>query len=170
MSLINRFYDYLHLKRRRRLVESSAMWYQSCTTVTQICYNALNDRDICHSEIGEILDRMDRELFALRNFYSDARGSMSKIDRGLAQDIADTTSEIYQLRNETVRFLIRCQGPTPPSISQPKNEQILDEYYLRALNEIGLNARQIQSEVNIKLQLIWKEITYLLNQFESYHL
>jgi len=135
-------------------------WYETSKGVSDLLGDALYDQKICTSEIGLVLDKTDRQLFALAGYISDARGSLRRWDLDLAQRFDRASSNIYRLRNMTVRFLIRCHASGPFA----DQGQI---YYYQALEATGFQARQIRTEVEQELKSIWLELQGWIIQAEK---
>ena len=128
---------------------------------------ALNNEDITQGDIGVVLDNTDRKLFALRNEIADVQGPLRHYNPALARRVSSTSRDIFQLRNETARFLIRSQGPSPDTANQPGNLELQRTYYYRALDEKGFKARQMQVQVDRELKSVWEELQKTIHSVEK---
>jgi hypothetical protein len=134
--------------------------------VTDLCDDALYNPEVCSDEIGIIVDQADSKLFKLRNEEAQCFRFLQRNNKDLAQRHKKLSENIFRLRNETVRFLIRCQGPGPAALSQPMGEGEHGLYYYQALNEVGFNARRLRTDVDLELKSIWAELQSLIQQVE----
>ena len=147
-------------RRAQSFLKNIFAWYETSKGVSDLLGDALYDQKICTSEIGLVLDRTDRQLFALAGYISDARSSLRRWDLDLAQRFDSASSNIYRLRNMTVSFLIRCHASEPFA----DQGQI---YYYQALEATGFKARQIRTEVEKELKSIWRELQGWITQAEK---
>jgi hypothetical protein len=149
----------------RRAAEAEADlrgWHDACDETLQACLRSLGDAQLPRGEIGVVLDRIDRTLFRLRNHGSGAEGCLRGKLPDLGRRVRQISEDIVQLRNETVRYLIRAQGPTPSFLgggSQPDRAQ---DSYERALAEIGRPARQRALGLERELSRAWTDLQPLL--------
>ncbi len=72
------------------------------------------------------------------------------------------SEDIVQLRNETVRYLIRAQGPTPSFLGGGSQPELAQESTERALAEIGRPARQRALGLERELSRAWIDLQPLL--------
>jgi hypothetical protein len=156
-------FDWLlnRLRKRQSLhfLEDSHAWYQACTAVSRACADALSNESIAETDIGVVLDRTDRTLFGLRSHAAGIRRPLRQRNAALARRVADASEQIFRLRNQTSRFLIRCQGPLSPAIvNDPEGRRV---HYTRAMQDFGLEARRMQRELEMELQSIWREMQSL---------
>lgn len=145
-------------KRQARLfVDDVTAWYHACSQVASLTEAALQEKEAVTQDIGIILDRTDRLLFSLRDTTIDASRAVRKYDPSLAHRLQKVSNEMYALRNEVARFLIRAQGPGFPSAGQ-MDEADHDLYYSQAMKEIGFHARQMKKALDIELASLWADL------------
>lgn len=147
------------------LAECLHLWYQTGVEVSEICGIALYDQSAVQADIGVLLDRADRKLFQYRNDASDARRRVGKYDKALAERISTITGQVYELRNQTTRFLIRSQGPHL-FVAEPDADR-KDEYYQRSLYETGLNTREFKTALDKDMHALWVELEKLIQLAEN---
>ena len=137
-------------------------WHAACDETLQACLHSLGDAQLPRGEIGVVLDRIDRTLFRLRDTGSGAEGYLRGTSPDLGRRLRQISEDMILLRNETVRYLIRAQGPTPSFLgggSQPDRAQ---DSYERALAEIGRPARQRGLGLERELSQVWTDLQPLL--------
>ncbi len=145
---------FLDKRNAQSFLDSIQSWYATSTQVSEICGQCLEDVGIVESDIGIMLDKVDRKLFALRNYASDARSILRRKNPQLAQRIKDASRMVYVLRNDTARFLIRAQGPG--LVSGKAQSKLSEENYQRAFDEVGWKACQVKKDLDEELALIWE--------------
>ena len=148
--------DRLRKRRLQGFLDDSQAWYRACNTVCRACGDALHDEDICDKDIGVVLDKTDRLLFGLRNNLMGTCRSLKGQHPALVRRIREVSERVFHLRNQTSRFLIRCQGPVSPAIADRSGERRL--HYQRALQEHGLPARDLHREIDQELKAVWSEL------------
>ena len=153
--------------RARQLLESVNAWYHTCTNVAAMCGDALHDEAVLRGDIGELLDRADRQLFQFRSHTGEARAAVKRQDQILAKRIDKLADDIYDLRNHTARFLIRAQGPGPFAGTAHQEEQLRQGYYLKALQEAGFLAREKKKAIDQELSSIWNDLQGILRRAEE---
>ena len=104
--------------------------------------DALHNQTIIKKDIGYIVDTADRMLFHLRSCIPDSLRTLRRRNSELAQRFDKACQQIFRLRNETTRFLIRSQGPGPMTGDEPDDETRMI-YYYQALEEVGFDARDL---------------------------
>jgi hypothetical protein len=149
--------------RRAAEVESDIRaWHEACLVVLAACIKALQDPKLPRSDIGVTLDGVDRTLFCLRDSSSGARHALRRRDAGLGDRIGRVSEAIVELRNETARFLIRAQGPTPRFLQKQETAPGQAEAYQRALQDVGRAALGRSSEIERDLGQLWADLQPLL--------
>lgn len=164
---MNQLRSRIERNRARQILESVNAWYSTCKNVTTICGDALHDEAVLHGDIGEVIDRADRQLFQFRSHTGEARTAVKRQDQILAKRIDKLADDIYDLRNHTARFLIRGQGPGPFAGGEHQDEQQRQVYYQKALQEAGFQAREKKKAVDQELSSIWNEIQGILRRAEE---
>jgi len=162
--MLRRLKDYFVKKQAQLTVDSLSAWHSSCRQVLEACGEALHDQTIASGDIGVILDKMDKELFALRNYTADASNAVKRSDRRLAKRVKQASENVYKMRNGTARFLIRCQGPGRLAVGEQLEEGAMQVYYQRALDEVGIMARQAQGQVDGEVSQLWQEMQAILSE------
>jgi hypothetical protein len=91
-------------------------WLTSIESVVAMCSSSLREKEI-PSDIGVTLDRVDRELMRFRNHAAEVRRPLRQHSVALAARVAQTTDQVFHLRNLTCAFLLRWQSvrQTDPS-------------------------------------------------------
>lgn len=158
--------DYFEKRRMLGFLNSIQTWYQLSQTVSDLCDDALYDPQVCSDEIGIIVDQADSNLFKLRNEEAECFRFLKRHNIELANRHKKLSEKLFRLRNETVRFLIRCQGPGPAIMAQFGSEDQCGWYYYQALDEVGFNARRLRIQVNQDLQSFWQELQSIIQQVE----
>ena len=112
-------------KRAQSFVENTRAWYQTCNDISEVMGDALHDQSIIDKDIGYMVDGVDRLLFQLRFYIPDSLGILRRWNPELAQRFDNANRLIFRLRNETIRFLIRSQGPGPISGDDSDDETLI---------------------------------------------
>ena len=81
-------------------------WLTSIESIVAVCTGSLRDRVVA-SDIGVTLDR---ELMRFRNHAAGVRRPLRRHSRALAARVAQTTDQVFHLRNLTCAFLLRWQS------------------------------------------------------------
>jgi hypothetical protein len=111
-----------------------------------------------------VLDNVDRGLFRVREAGSDAQRALRRRAPELGGRLRQTTEALVELRNETARFLIRAQGPTPAFLQKQEVAAGQPEAYRRAVEEIGKTAVQRALAVVGDLKQLWADLQPILAQ------
>lgn len=149
---------------RRFSVERASVeahnWYETCQEVAQLCHESLANEQIGATDVGAIIDRMDRKLFSLNDHASVTRRLLRGTNKAaLARDVAHVSEAVYRLRNKTTLFLIESQGPAPDLGTSP---QVTQANYHRAMDKHGLDAIRLHVDVAQDLDRIWSELRLVL--------
>lgn len=161
--MFQRFRKKIEQKRARSFVDNVQAWYQTSSEISEVMGVALHDQSVLQADIGYIIDAADRLLFSLRYYVPDSLGRLRRRSPELARRFDLASQKLYQLRNETIKFLIRSQGPGPMSGDEPDEEARIF-YYYRALDEVGFNARDLKSEFDLELNAIWNDLQLIIVQ------
>jgi hypothetical protein len=156
-----RITDILEKRRAQSLLESVGAWYRTCNQVSKIFGEALHDEAVIRQDIGIVIDKADRLLMNLGFYIPDAIKVLRRRNPILARRFDNTSQQIYRLRNETTRFLIRAQGPGLIEANDSNREMHLI-YYYRALEEVGFKARQIKRDLDQELKSIWRDLQVVM--------
>lgn len=119
---------------------------------------ALQDPKIARDDIGVSLDRIDRALFRLRDTGAGAQHALRRRDPRLGERMRLLSEAIVVLRNDTVRFLIRAQGATPPFMQGEGGASRQAQAYQRAMQDVGLVARQRSAGIERDLRQLWADL------------
>jgi hypothetical protein len=133
-------------------------WHEACEVVLGTSIQALKDPKLAREDIGVALDRIDRALFRLRDHGAGAQQALRRRDPGLAKRMRLLSESIVVLRNETVRFMIRAQGAAPPFMQKEVGPSRQAEAYQRAMQDVGLSARQRSAAIERELRQLWAEL------------
>jgi hypothetical protein len=117
-------------------------WHDACEVVLATAMGALQDPMVPRGDIGVSLDRIDRALFRLRDCGSGAQNALRRRDPKLGERVRMLSEEIVSLRNDTVRFLIRAQGPTPSFMQGEGGPSRQPQAYQQAMLDFGQAARR----------------------------
>jgi len=160
--MISQLTGFMEKRQARGFLNGVQAWYHTCVKISELLGEALYDEAIGEKDIGVVLDKVDRMLFALRNEAADVRGFLRRKDPRLAERVENASTQVFELRNETTRFLMRCQGPGPFMGSRELNGQTRMLYYYRALEEVGFKARQVNSALEGELKAIWRDLQRMI--------
>jgi hypothetical protein len=154
--MFHKLVEFFEKRRAQNYLKDLRLWYDVTHEVSDILGDALYNEKICSSEIGIVLDRTDRLLFALGSAIPGACGGLNRQNPDLAQRVENVSVNIYRLRNATVSFLVRCHRP---AIFEDRSQEGLHAMaYYRALDEAGFQARQICKEVERELKTAWYDL------------
>jgi hypothetical protein len=162
MPFSSRILAYFSRRRASQFADNAREWHAACEKVLRLCGHALHDREVIASDIGVVLDETDRTLFQLRDVVASVRRTLRRDHASLARRVAETSERIFRLRNMTSRFLILSQGPGPIAMGDNISERARENYYLRALDKHGFEARRIHAQIKQELPAIWAEIESLV--------
>jgi hypothetical protein len=139
-------------------------WHEACLVVVAGCLRGLRDPRLPRSDIGVTLDNVDRALFRVRDAGSGAQQALRRRAPELRARIRRSTEAIVELRNETARFLIRAQGPTPPFLQKQETAAGQPEAYQRALQDVGQAALARSLAIERDLDQLWADLQPMLTQ------
>jgi hypothetical protein len=74
------------------------------------------------------------------------------------------TQEVFRLRNQTTRFLLRAQGPGILALQPSEARDQKHWHYYRALEEAGFGARDIKTSLDKDIKSLWPELEMLREQ------
>jgi hypothetical protein len=135
-------------------------WYDTCQEVARLCHESLANDQVGGTDIGAVIDRMDRKLFTLHDHAAVTRRLLRRTNKPtLARDVAKASETVYRLRNKTTLFLIESQGPAPDLGTTPEETQA---NYLHAMDSHGQDAKLIHLDVIRDLDRIWSELRLVL--------
>jgi len=155
-------------REAREFSEHAAAWHKTCQSISEAYVDVLGDAEAAQPDIGVVLDKTDRMLFSLRDHLSALRSPLARRNQGLAVRVLKATERLFELRNQTTRFLIRSQGPTPPFLRETPHSPGLDQaYYYKAMQEVGFEARQAARDLSKELKSIWSELRLLVGEADE---
>ena len=137
-------------------------WYAACDETLQACLRSLGDAQLPRGEIGVVLDRIDRTLFRLRDTGSGAQGYLRGTSPELGRRLRQVSEGLVELRNETVRYLIRAQGSTPSYLARGSGADGARDSFEQAQAEIGRPARQRALDLERDLRQVWADLQPIL--------
>jgi hypothetical protein len=158
-----RISDYLEKRRATQFLDGIYGWYDTCSSVCAIYGEALYEHTMVEQDIGVILDKADRKLFSFRGYTSQAQGGLRRHPI-LSRRLRKASNNIFRLRNQTTRFLIRAQGPWVFQGENEVDDLNRRQFYDRALTEAGLTARQLHSELSKEVEDIWGVVQPIIAQ------
>jgi hypothetical protein len=152
--------DWLERWNARRRAASAARaadrvlaWEQAAGTILRLCQDALDDEHAGTGDIGTALDRLDRQLHALKDTAADLPAALRRGAPDLARAAAGITEDLYRLRNLTAQYLIRAQGPVPPYLDGPASDDALRRDHRRiAFDQVGGEARRLATDLDRRLR------------------
>lgn len=162
MRLLRRLLRPFQSRRGAEAAADLVGWHDACEETLQTCLHCLGDAQLPRGEIGVDLDRIDRTLFRLRDAGSGAEGYLRGTSPDLGRRLRQISEDIVQLRNETARYLIRAQGPTPSFLGGGRQPERAQDSYERALAEIGRPARQRALDLERELNRAWADLQPVL--------
>ena len=138
-------------------------WHDACQLVVAGCLAGLRDPQVPRSDIGVTLDQVDRAIFRMRDAGVGAQHAL-RGEPELRRRVRQSIQAIIELRNETARFLIRAQGPTPPFLTKPQAYAGQAEAHQRALQDVGQPALRHAQAVERGLEALWGDLKPLLSR------
>jgi hypothetical protein len=164
MDLLRRAIGPWQAKRAADAERDIRDWHQACLVVVAGCVKGLRDPQLPRADIGVTLDNVDRALFRVRDAGSGAQQALRRRAPELRARIRRSTEAIVELRNETARFLIRAQGPTPPFLQKQETTTGQPEAYRRALQDVGHAASARSLAIERDLDQLWADLQPMLTQ------
>lgn len=162
MRLFTRLLRPFQSRRAAEAEDDLRGWHAACDEVLQACLQSLGDARLPQGEIGVVLDRIDRTLFRLRDTGSAAEGTLRSASPELGRRLRRISEGVVEVRNETVRYLIRAQGSTPAYLRSAGGEDRLLDGFERAQAETGWPARQRALAVERDLRQVWADLQPVL--------
>jgi hypothetical protein len=164
MDLLRRVIGPWQARRAAEAERDIRGWHEACLAVVASCAKGLRDPQLPRADIGVTLDDVDRALFRVRDAGFGAQKALRKRAPELGVRIRVSTEAIVGLRNETARFLIRAQGPTPPFLQKQGAAPGQPEAYRRAMQDVGQTALAHSLSVERDLDQLWADLQPLLRQ------
>jgi|Deesub1362A_J573_1020465.scaffolds.fasta_scaffold05317_2 hypothetical protein len=167
MDLLDRFNRWRRVRRAQQLVRALRGWHKACQELAEACWRVLNDAQAASGESLNWLDEVERSLMRLRDHESEMVGILRRRERRLVRPVRRLTEDIIRLRNSTMRFVIRAQGPTPRFMrSEPPNPTEMRHYYEQAMDQVGDDARVSCLRVRRELKDLWAQLQPVLREAE----
>src|SRR5512147_1367390 len=152
----NRITGFFRKREAHEFSEHAAGWHKTCVSINDACVDALNTGTEAPPDIGVMLDKADKMLFAVRDHLAALRPALKRRDRALEKRVKNASDQLYEVRNKTASFLIRAQGHTPHFLrSGEMPDDAQQAYYLKAMQEVGFEARQAALALRKELKGIW---------------
>ncbi len=165
LDTIRRFF---RKREARDFSEHATGWHTTCQTISDMYVEVLHADDPAGNDIGVVLDKTDRLLFRLRDHLGALRPSLSRRNRDLSNRVGTASEHLYELRNQTAKFLIRAQGHTPQFMREGDSSPGADQaHYLKAMQEVGFDARQMATELRNELKAIWTELRPMVTEADE---
>ena len=162
MGLLRRLLRPFQSRRAAEAEGELRGWHAACDETLQACLTSLGDARLPRGEIGVVLDRIDRTLFRLRDTGSAAEGYLRGTSPELGRRLRQVSESAVELRNETVRYLIRAQGPTPAYLRTGREPDRVPERSELPLAQIGRSARQRALALERDLRQLWADLQPVL--------
>jgi len=93
--------------RKARAAADLQAWHDTVGALLAMCQEPLRSRRVS-GDIGVPLDRIDRTLMRFRNESAAARSAL-RTDGELTAQVRAMTDGLFELRNQTVSFMLRWQ-------------------------------------------------------------
>jgi hypothetical protein len=167
MQLLRRALAPWRARRAAQAEYEIRSWYDACQVVLQACAKALQDPELPRGDIGVTLDRIDRSLFRLRDTRSGARQALRRRDSELGARVGRVSEAIVELRNDTARFLIHAQGPTPSFLQKDDATSAQPGAHRQALHDTGRGALARSLTIERDLRHLWDDLQPVLAQLAS---
>jgi len=106
--MIRRWLERRRAGRQARAAADLQIWLDSSRALLALCHEPLRSTEGI-SDIGVVLDRIDRSLLRYRNEAAAVRATM-RPRPALAAAARQATDGLFALRNETCAFLLRWQS------------------------------------------------------------
>jgi hypothetical protein len=107
--MFRRWLDRWERSRRARAAADLESWLASVEFVLENCTTA--HRSVAgETDVGQTLDRVDRELMRFRNHAADVRPQLRRAAPALVEPVRRATDDIFHLRNHTHTYLLRWQS------------------------------------------------------------
>jgi hypothetical protein len=164
MDLLRRVIGPWQARRQADAERDIRGWHEACLFVVASCLRGLREPQLPRADIGVTLDNVDRALFRLRDAGSGTQQALRRRDPELGVRVRHTTEAIVELRNETARFLIRAQGPTPHFLQKQETATGQPEAYQRAMQEVGQTALAHSLAIKRDLDRLWGDLQPMLTQ------
>ena len=163
--MLRRFLRRSRLRKAEEAIQELDGWNSVCGSIVRSCTETLADDSAGRGEIGAVLDRNDRALFALRDHAWASSVYLRRRHPELEARLRVLTDKTIELRNQTVRFLIRAQGPIPAFLDDPgRGAWGREAHAMKALAEVGLPARRLAAELQPAIAQLASEVRSVLEK------
>jgi hypothetical protein len=144
--MLRRLWQRLERSRSLSAAGNLEAWLASVEFVLETCSTA-HQSIPGEAGIGQILDRVDRELMRFRNSAADLRPQLRRLAPDLAEPVRKATDDAFHLRNHTHAYLLRWQSSqlhlAAGSSPQPGTQREMEEGLLRTLEA----ARRLRADL-----------------------
>jgi len=142
--------------RQGRAAGDLQAWLDSSRALLNLCHNPLRALE-GPSDIGAILDRIDRRLMRYRNEAAFARSALRR-QPGLAGAVRQATNELFVLRNQTCAFLLRWQ-----TLQQLPGSHLTSIEAQRNMDGARLKASRTARQLTQQLEELAPEVERLIS-------
>jgi hypothetical protein len=148
--------------RKLRAAADLESWLASAEFVLENCATA--QRSVAgETDVGQTLDRVDRELMRFRNHAADVRPQLRRAAPALAEPVRRATDDIFHLRNSTHTYLLRWQS----SRLQTGEGRSLNPGARRELEEALLRASEAARRLRSDLVVLTPPIHELIDAWSK---
>jgi len=154
--MMRRWLESWRAGRRARAAADLQTWLDSSRAVLALCHEPLRSTEGI-SDIGVVLDRIDRSLLRYRNEAAAVRAAM-RPRPALAAEAHQATDGLFALRNETCAFLLRWQ-----SLRQIPGSSVASIEVQRNMEEARLQASRSARSLTAKLDKLGPEVARLIS-------
>lgn len=164
----NKVFSFFRKREAGEFSENASGWHKTCSSIAGMYIDALNDENPDQPDIGVVLDKTDRMLFAVRDHLSALRPALNRRDRALSKRVNKASERLYEVRNMTAKFLIRAQGHTPHYLREKEmSADAQQAFYYKAMHEVGFEARQAAIELRDELKSIWTVLHVMVTEADE---
>ncbi len=100
-------------RNRARSFVENARWNETIVEITQVMDGTLHDQPIAGTDIGCVIDQVDRMLAHLGFHTADSIETLRRRNPELARRFDQVSQQVYNMRNEMTILLVRSQVPGP---------------------------------------------------------
>ena len=156
--MMRRWLERWRAGRRARAAADLQTWLDSSRALLALCHGPLRSTEGI-SDIGVVLDRIDRSLLRYRNEAAAVRAVMHPRP-ALAASARQATDGLFALRNETCAFLLRWQ-----SLRQIPGSSIASIEVQRNMEEARLQASRSALHLTAELDNMAPEVERLISHW-----
>ena len=154
--MMRRWLERRRAGRRARAAADLQTWLDSSRALLALCHEPLRSTEGI-SDIGVVLDRIDRTLLRYRNEAAAVRAAM-RPRPSLTAAARQATDGLFALRNETCAFLLRWQ-----SLRQIPGSSVASIEVQRNMEEARLQASRSARSLTAELEKLAPEVERLVS-------